>query len=112
MDVSLTIDATASPGTTVTPEDLVFETDALGLDEQRIVEEMFTIECQEASNHSFTFENTIGPVNAADTDPDLSNNEATVGLDVVCIVPVAVNIKPQSFPNPVNLGSNGVIPLA
>ena len=112
MDVRVTVDASSSPGTTVAPAQLVFETDALGLDEERVVEELFTIECQEASNHSFTFENTIEPANAADSDPDLSNNEATVVLDVVCVVPVRINIKPRSFPNSINLGSEGEIPLA
>ncbi len=112
MDVRLTTDATSSSGTTVTPDHLVLEEAALGLEEQREVEEVFTIECQEASNHSFTFENTIEPANAADTDPDLSNNEATVTLDIVCVVPVVINIQPHGFPNPVNLGSNGAIPVA
>ncbi len=112
MDVRLTLEATSSPGTTVTPEDLVLEEDALGLEEQRVVDEVFTIECQEASDHSFTFENTIEPANAEDTDPDLTNNEASVTLDILCVVPVAINIKPGSFPNPVNLKSQGVIPLA
>jgi uncharacterized repeat protein (TIGR01451 family) len=112
MDVRLTVEASSSPGTTVTPEDLVIEEDALALDEERVVDEVFTIECQEASNHSFTFENTIEPADAADTDPDLSNNEATVQLDVICVVPVAINIHPRSTVNPINLGSGGSIPVA
>jgi uncharacterized repeat protein (TIGR01451 family) len=111
MDTTLTIDATSTPGTTVSPAQLVFAEDALGLEEQREVEEIFTIECQEASNHSFTFDNTIAPANAADTDPDLSNNDASLTLDVVCVVPVAINIEPGGG-NPINLGSNGVIPVA
>jgi uncharacterized repeat protein (TIGR01451 family) len=111
MDVQLTTDATASPGTTVAPSQLEVDEPALGLDEQREVEEKFTVECQEASNHSFEFENTIAPADPADTDPDLSNNEATVTLDVVCVVPVTINIKPGGG-NPINLGAKGVIPVA
>ena len=112
MDVRLTVEASATPGTTVTPEDLVLEEDALGLEEERVVDEVFTVECQEASDHSFTFENTIEPANAEDTDPDPSNNEASATVEILCVVPVAINIRPGGFPNPVNLGSNGVISLA
>ena len=111
MDTRLTTDATASPGTTVSPGQLVIDEPALGLDEQREVEEQFTIECQEASNHSFEFVNTLAPEHAADTDPDLSNNEATITLDVICVVPVTINIKPGGG-NPINLGAKGVIPVA
>lgn len=111
MDARLTTQATASSGTTVSPAQLVLEEPALDLDEQREVQEQFTIECQEASNHSFEFVNTLAPAHPADTDPDLSDNEATVNLDVICVVPVTINIKPGGG-NPINLGANGNIPVA
>jgi hypothetical protein len=31
---------------------------------------------------------------------------------VVCRLPVAIDIKPGSFPNSINLGSNGTVPVA
>jgi uncharacterized repeat protein (TIGR01451 family) len=108
MDVRLTTDAQASPGATVMPPQLVLEEDALGLDELRQVEELFTISCQEASSHTFTFTNTIEPANAADTDPNPANNTREVVLDVLCVVPVAINIKPGSDPNSINLGNSTV----
>jgi uncharacterized repeat protein (TIGR01451 family) len=110
MNVKLTNMATAAPGTTVTPELLELEELALALDEERTVDEEFTLSCQEPSMHSFEFVNTIEPLDPADTDPDLSNNEATIQIDVECVVPVAINIKPGSFPNSTNL--RGVIPVA
>ncbi len=55
--------------------------------------------------------NTLAPEHAADTDPDLSDNEATITLDVICVVPVTINIKPGGG-NPINLGAKGVIPVA
>jgi len=112
MDVRLTTTATASAGATVTPTNLVLEEDALGLNELREVEEVFTVECQAASDHTFTFVNEIEPANPEDTDPDLSNNQATVELDILCVVPVTINIKPGSDPNSINLKGNGVISVA
>jgi uncharacterized repeat protein (TIGR01451 family) len=112
MDVRVTTDATASPGTTVEPSQRVVEEPALGLEEQREVEETFTVECQEASNHTFTFETAIEPSDPQDTDPDLSNNEAAVQVDILCVVPVTINIKPGQTPNPVNLKGKEVIPVA
>jgi uncharacterized repeat protein (TIGR01451 family) len=102
MDVRLTTTAQAAPGATVDPTNLVLEEPALGLDELRDVEEQFTVSCQQPSHHTFTFTNTIEPANAADTDPNPANNEREVVLDIECVVPVAINIKPKSFPNSIN----------
>jgi hypothetical protein len=103
MNVQLTTTATASPGTTVEPELLVLQEPALELAEERLVEEVFTVSCQEPSMHTFEFVNVIEPFDPADTDPDPSNNEAVVTLDIECVVPVAINIKPGSDPNATNL---------
>jgi uncharacterized repeat protein (TIGR01451 family) len=112
MDTQLTINATAPPDSTATPAVSVIAELALGIGEMREVFEMVTINCGQASQHTFTFTNEIEPLNPADTDPDLSNNFAELELDVECVVPVALNIKPGSFPNSINPNSRDVIPLA
>lgn len=111
MDVKVSMTGVGSPGVTVVPTDASFVEGALGLGELRQVDESLTLSCEEASNHSFTFTNTIEPNDPLDTDPDLSNNEAEVEIDVLCVVPVAINIKPGSFPNSINL-SRATVPLA
>jgi hypothetical protein len=85
---------------------------AVGLDEVREVMETFTINCGAASQHTFTFANEIKPLHPEDTDPDQSNNLASLDLEVECVVPVAINIKPGSYPNSINPRNNGVIPVA
>ncbi len=70
------------------------------------------INCEQPGVQTFTFNNEIQPLNATDTDPDQSNNTAVVEVAVECVVPVALNIKPGSFPNSINLRNEGVIPLA
>ena len=79
-------------------------------DEAEIIEE-YTVTCEEAGTHEITFTNEIMPVDA--TDPDNSNNDAEVTIEIDCVIPVQINIHPGSFPNPINLKSkNGVVPLA
>ena len=85
---------------------------ALALDEERTVEETFEVACEGPGQATFTFETTISPDRPDDTDPDPSNNDGMTSFSVECIVPVAINIEPGSFVNPVNLKSKGVIPVA
>lgn len=112
MDVAITQTATPPPDSSVTPMVATSEELAVGLDEVREVMETFTINCGAASQHTFTFANEIQPLHPEDTDPDPSNNFAAVDLEVECVVPVAINIKPGSFPNSINPRNNGVIPVA
>ena len=112
MDVELTQTATPPAGATVTPAMATSIEPALALGEMREVLETFTVNCGEASHHTFTFENEIQPADVEDSDPDQTNNAATVELDVECVVPVALNIKPGSFPNSINPKSRDVVPLA
>jgi uncharacterized repeat protein (TIGR01451 family) len=112
MDVAVTQTGTAPPDSTVTPAMAVSQELAVGLDEMREVMETFTINCGGASQHTFTFANEIQPLRPDDTDPDPSNNTASVDLEVECVVPVAINIKPGSDPNSINPKNKGVIPVA
>jgi uncharacterized repeat protein (TIGR01451 family) len=112
MDVALEKTATASAGATVVPAAASDTETAVGLSEERVHDELFTISCQEPGPHTFTFENEIAPADPADTDPNPANNSAEEVFVVECVVPVAINIKPGSFPNSINIRSNGVIPVA
>ena len=112
IDAELTLTASASPGATVTPTNLVLAEPALEEGELREVGEEFTVSCEEPSSHTFTFTNVIAPANAADTDPNPANNEAEVVLEIECVVPVLINIKPGGSPNSVNVRNQGVIPVA
>jgi uncharacterized repeat protein (TIGR01451 family) len=112
IDAELTQTAVAPAGSTVSPALATSTELALGLGEVREVFETFVINCGLPGDQTFTFNNEIQPLDPADTDPDQSNNTASVDVTVECIVPVVINIKPGSFPNSVNPRNNGVIPLA
>jgi uncharacterized repeat protein (TIGR01451 family) len=112
IDTTLTITATAPPDSSATPAVSTFDELALGIGEMREVWEMVTINCGQASQHIFTFTNEIEPLNPADIDPNLDNNVAVIELEVECVVPVAINIKPGSYPNSINPDGQGLIPVA
>jgi uncharacterized repeat protein (TIGR01451 family) len=109
MDVHLSGTATAEAGTSVIPATFDSVEPAVAMGDPRTVEEVFTLACSEPGLHAFEFTNGIEPANAADTDPDLSNNAATVSLTVDCVVPIAINIRPHGFPNSINLRSTATV---
>ena len=103
MDVRVARTAAATPNATVSPATASRLEPALGYQEQREVDEEFEIRCTRGGPATFTFTNVLAPDRAADIDPDTANNRKTISLTVECIVPVAINIAPGSFRNPVEL---------
>jgi len=103
MDASLVTTATAAPGASVAPLSSSAIAAALAVGTPQAVEQTFTLQCSQPGFHSFTFHAAIAPLHAADTDPDLSNNEIETTLSFDCVVPAAVNIKPGSNPNSINI---------
>jgi hypothetical protein len=112
MDIKLTKTATAPSDSTVTPSSATENAIAVTLNEQRIVDEIFTVHCNGFSSHTFGFTNDISPLRPDDTDPVASNNHATANLQVTCVVPVAINIKPRSNPNSIELKAGESISVA
>ena len=107
MDVTLSDITTAPPDSTITPGQINTVEYALGLEEQRVIGETFTIQCDGYSSHTFNFSGEIQPLNTEDIDPDLSNNQAETILNVECVLPIAIDI----IPGQINLNSNGVVPV-
>jgi uncharacterized repeat protein (TIGR01451 family) len=105
VDITLSRTATAPAGSTVTPAAASVTAKALAEGELRTVDEPFTITCGAPGAQTFSFANTIAPSNAADVDPTPDNNTASSAVTVTCVVPVAINIRPGSFPNVLNLQS-------
>ncbi|MGH2711994.1 MAG: hypothetical protein ACRDH9_12430 [Actinomycetota bacterium] len=112
MDVRIDGTASADAGSTVAPTVTSSLEPAVGIEELGESEEEYTLSCEAPGPHTFTFKSVISPDRIDDTDPLPGNNTAEESFTVECIVPVVINIKPGSFENPLNLKSNGVIPLA
>lgn len=71
----------------------------------------FTLSCTEPGSHTVDLAATIAPDSTQDEDPDASNNSAMTSLLIECVVPVAINVKPGSFPNSIRYGK-GLVSIA
>ena len=111
VNAEVTVNATPPVDSTVTPGAASQPALIPELDTPVTVQEQFTVHCGAASNHVFGFDNEIAPTDANTTDPDLSNNDVLLEVQVECVVPVVINYKPGS-----NLDSKqrlkGVAPVA
>lgn len=112
MDADVSHTAVTSPGATVSPASATTHAGALLEGEERSMTRSYIISCQHPGPHLYTFSSAIAPSRPDDTDPNPVNNQARASLEIDCVVPVAINIKPQSSPNPINLRLKGVVPLA
>lgn len=99
----------SSPGGSVAPTSQESSVTALAVGSPQAVGETFTLECVTPGVQTFTFDVAIAPANAADSDPNPANDTAQVSVDIDCVVPVAINVKPGGG-NPINT-TNGVVPV-
>jgi uncharacterized repeat protein (TIGR01451 family) len=99
VNTRVTVDATAPPDSTVSPAQDVQDVLIPTLDEPVTVTEEFVVNCGAASHHVWTFDNFVEPTDDYTSDPDLSNNSATLDVEIECVVPVIINIAPGSDPN-------------
>jgi hypothetical protein len=111
MDAEVAMSA-SGPGVDVAPAAAVLPADALKLDEQRSVDQTFTVTCEAPGPQEVSVTAAIAPADPADADPDPSNDEAELTFQVECVVPVAINVRPANRHNFVHPGSEGVVPVA
>lgn len=76
------------------------------------LETSYALECLSGGLQTASFTSRIEPVRAATVDPDPANDAMTLDLAVDCALPVSINVKPGGSPNPVDLRSQGVVPVA
>lgn len=108
MDATLSRTASAPAGASISPTASTATVTALAKGSPQTVTEAYAIQCAQPGSHTFDFTTEIKPANAADTDPNSSNNKRTTSLKLDCVVPVAINIKPGSNPNSINLNDANV----
>ncbi|MEZ4570849.1 MAG: hypothetical protein R2849_11085 [Thermomicrobiales bacterium] len=114
VDVAVEVVPTADSGLSLIPNDSnPSVVPALDISEQRPIVEQFSLECVAPGTQTVTFTNTITAEADSAIDLEAANNTAEVDVLVECILPVAINIKPGGFPNPVQVDKpNGNVPLA
>jgi hypothetical protein len=102
-----------TPGLSVTPaadltDELVLEAGAVTI----ALEQAYTLKCLQPGAQTATFTSLVEPLRAATVDPNPGNDVKDLEMAVDCTIPVAVNLKPGGTPNPIRLGSGGVVPVA
>lgn len=112
MHAELETTATPSAGASVDPSDDTLAVNALSPVPPRVVDQAFTVRCEEPGSQQVTFEVTITPANAADGDPDPTNDTGQAVASLDCVVPIAINIRPANTFNRIHVGSQQVVPVA
>jgi len=111
VNTRVTVDATAPVDSAVNPAQAVQDVLIPTLDGLVTVTEEFVVNCGAASHHVWTFDNYVEPTDDYTSDPDLSNNSATLEVEIECVVPVIINIAPGSDPNS-QQRLKGTVPVA
>ncbi|MGI0011957.1 MAG: hypothetical protein ACREBU_00725 [Nitrososphaera sp.] len=110
IDVDVDVTSAGTGGIGIAPPAASSLVSALAVGDVAQVIEVFTLTCTGPGIQEATFTNTISPVGG--TDPNLLNNVAELTVQIECLIPVQLDIHPGSDVNPINLKSNGVIPVA
>ncbi|WP_436498656.1 M66 family metalloprotease [Actinokineospora sp. HUAS TT18] len=109
VDTVLTTSATASSGVTVTPASATTAQNALAVGGPRSIGTTATLTCTSPGVKTVTLNATLALKNAADIDPDLTNNQRASSFQIDCVVPMVINVRPQGFPNSVNLNTDATV---
>lgn len=112
VDALVAFTATSGPEVSVVLPTAPSAIPDLDIGHLRTAAQTATITCNAPGTHTITFAATITPDDPATTDPSPGNNTATEAVSVDCILPVAINIHPGSFENPINVKSGVVVPVA
>lgn len=112
INAAVDTDGVPSAGASVDPASRSTTVAALTTTINRAVNHEFTIQCTAAGLQEVVFNVGVSPADPQDTDPDLSNNTGQVTVEVDCILPIAINIRPGNQFNRVNVGSTAAIPVA
>jgi M6 family metalloprotease-like protein len=108
-DATVTGTTVASAGGHVTSPSWIREIPALAKDEVREISDVFEVSCQGPGRQSYTFAVKIEPTLATETDIVHTNDVAQATVEIECIVPVTINIRPGGFPNALNLNSTAPV---
>ncbi|MGH3858360.1 hypothetical protein [Actinokineospora sp.] len=109
IDTVLTTSASGSSGVIVTPASATSAQPALAVGSPRTVRTEATVDCTSPGVKTVTLTAALALKNAADLDPDLTNNQRASSFQIDCVVPVAINVRPKGFPNSINLNTDATL---
>jgi uncharacterized repeat protein (TIGR01451 family) len=106
MDSAFRAAVTASTNALIEPAEFQIEELALGLNESRTVENVFTVLCNGGGSQTLSFTSMIQPLREGTSDAETGNNSASVELSFDCLIPVEIDIRPDTEENSINLTAN------
>jgi uncharacterized repeat protein (TIGR01451 family) len=109
IDAVLSRTSSSSAGLTVTPADSTHAVTRLEIGSPQTIADDYTLTCTTPGVKTVTLSYELALKNAEDTDPDLSDNTAEASFDIDCVVPIVINIRPQGFPNSINLNTDATL---
>lgn len=109
IDTALTTSASGDSGVTVTPATTTSAQAALAVGSPRTVRTTAAVDCASPGVKTVTLTAALALKNAADIDPDLSNNQRASSFQIDCVVPIAINVRPKGFPNSINLNTDATV---
>ena len=113
MDAKLAVTASASAGGAASPAAQTRSIIALAKGADQKMSAPVTLSCLQPGVQRFTIAGTIAPARPDDTDPNSANNATSITVEVECVVPIAINIRPGNRGNVYNLTLNAdAIPVA
>ena len=111
MDAELEVVTTPSAGASVSLASDTAFVPALEEGETRMLVQIFSVTCEAPGIQSVDFGVEVSPANAADTDPDPTNNTGADSVSFECITPVVINVRPGNAKNQINLQGNAKVPV-
>jgi uncharacterized repeat protein (TIGR01451 family) len=109
VDAVVTTSVTSGDGVAANLATSTADVPALAAGSPRTVSSALTVACRAAGASTVTVDSQVGLKNAADVDPDLTNNRRSVSFQVDCVVPIAINVRPGGSPNSINLNTDATV---
>jgi uncharacterized repeat protein (TIGR01451 family) len=108
VDTILTSTAT-STGLTITPASTSSAQDALAVGAPRTVSQTYQLSCTSPGFRVVQLSYSLALKDPTALDPDLTNNVAATSFTIDCVVPMVINVRPQGFPNSINLNTDATV---
>ncbi|WP_405942767.1 hypothetical protein [Streptomyces sp. NBC_00207] len=109
VDTVLAGTATAGGGAGVSPATTSAQQIALAVGSPRTISQTFTLSCRTPGYKTISFNYAISLRDPDAVDPDTANNSKAASFRIDCVVPIAVNVRPQGFPNSINLNTDATL---
>ncbi len=109
MDVRLSTSVLAEAGSSASPAGQSTLLPAIAKGSPRAATATVTLSCSQPGQHTFDVTTSVAPDRPHDTDSYSTNNTSTQQIQLDCVVPIAINVRPRGYPNSINLNTDATV---